>query len=201
MGDKIQGDIFWKFDNDIDSDTCKRIISIAENKWETASTQGKTANKVRKTKIYWTTEKWLYDLVFDYMNAANINAGWNFEIDSAESMQIGKYGRGCFYETHIDGNGTTLYNDPENKFKHGKTRKLSMTVLLNEGYEGGELNFTNDTAGLNFTNDTGADSIISGKGTKGSVIVFPSYHCHSVEKITKGTRYSLVVWFLGKGFR
>ena len=187
--------IYWKFDNDIDSDTCKRIISIAEKKWVTASTKGKTANtdnKIRKTKIYWTTEQWLYDLVFGYMNIANKNAGFNFEIDAAEPMQIGRYSKGCFYKSHIDGNGTTLYNNPENKFQHGKTRKLSMTVLLNEGYEGGE---------LNFTNEQGVDSIISGKGTKGTVIVFPSYQTHSVEKITKGTRYSLVVWFLGKGFR
>ena len=183
------GFVYWKFDNDVDSDTCKKIISIAENKWETGTVLGNSKNK-RKTKIHWTTEQWLYDLVFEYMHTANKNSGWNFEIDGAESMQIGRYGKGCFYNTHIDGDGTTLYNYPDNKWTHKKTRKLSMSILLNDDYEGGELNFSNTE-----------EPLIGGNGTKGTVIVFPSYHSHSVEKVTKGIRYSLVVWFLGKGFK
>ena len=183
------GFVYWKFDNDVDSDTCKKIISIAENKWETGTVMGNLKNK-RKTKIHWTTEQWLYDLVFEYMHAANKNSGWNFEIDGAESMQIGRYGKGCFYNTHNDGNGTSLYNIPDNKWLHNKTRKLSMSILLNDDYEGGELNFSNTE-----------EPLIGGNGTKGTVIVFPSYHSHSVEKVTKGIRYSLVVWFLGKGFK
>jgi len=183
------GFVYWKFDNDVDSDTCKKIISIAENKWETGTVLGNSKNK-RKTKIHWTTEQWLYDLVFEYMHAANKNSGWNFEIDGAESMQIGRYGKGCFYNTHNDGDGTTLYNYPDNKWLHNKTRKLSMSILLNDDYEGGELNFSNTE-----------EPLIGGNGTKGTVIVFPSYHSHSVEKVTKGIRYSLVVWFLGKGFK
>ena len=183
------GCVYWKFDNDVDSDTCKKIISIAENKWKTGTVGGNLKNH-RKTKVHWTTEQWLYDIVFDYMHTANKNSGWNFEIDGAESMQIGRYGKGCFYNTHNDGNGTSLYNLPDNKWLHNKTRKLSMTILLNEGYEGGGLNFTNIE-----------EPSIEGNGTKGTVIVFPSYHSHSVEKVTKGIRYSLVVWFLGKGFK
>ena len=183
------GFVYWKFDNDVDSDTCKKIISIAENKWKTGTVKGNSKNK-RKTKIHWTTEQWLYDLVFEYMHAANKNSGWNFEIDGAESMQIGRYGKGCFYNTHNDGNGTSLYNIPDNKWLHNKTRKLSMSILLNDDYEGGELNFSNTE-----------EPLIGGNGTKGTVIVFPSYHSHSVEKVTKGIRYSLVVWFLGKGFK
>ena len=65
-----------------------------------------------------------------------------------------------------------------------------MSILLNDDYEGG---------GFKFTGDIG--NPIGGNGTKGTVIVFPSYHSHSVEKVTKGIRYSLVVWFLGKGFK
>ena len=181
---------YWKFDNDVDSDTCKKIISIADKKWEKATTKGKKGQDNRKTNICWTTEQWLYDIVFDYMHTANKNAGWNFEIDGAESMQIGRYGKGCFYNTHNDGDGTTLYNYPDNKWIHKKTRKLSMSILLNDDYEGGGFKFAGDI-----------DNPIGGNGTKGTVIVFPSYHSHSVEKVTKGIRYSLVVWFLGKGFK
>ncbi len=31
----------------------------------------------------------------------------------------------------------------------------------------------------------------------GSIVVFPSDRWHKVDKVTKGTRYSLVVWLLG----
>ena len=33
---------------------------------------------------------------------------------------------------------------------------------------------------------------------KGSIIVFPSFLYHQVTPITKGTRYSLVMWVLGR---
>ena len=65
-----------------------------------------------------------------------------------------------------------------------------MSILLNDDYEGGGFKFAGNI-----------DNPIGGNGTKGTVIVFPSYHSHSVEKVTKGIRYSLVVWFLGKGFK
>ena len=71
-----------------------------------------------------------------------------------------------------------------------KNKKAIHVYILNDDYEGGELNFPNTE-----------EPLIGGNGTKGTVIVFPSYHSHSVEKVTKGIRYSLVVWFLGKGFK
>ena len=36
---------------------------------------------------------------------------------------------------------------------------------------------------------------------KGSLIVFPSYTIHKVEPVTKGTRHSLVIWYLGNPYR
>ena len=71
------------------------------------------------------------------------------------------------------------------KFTNGKTRKLSMTIVLNNDYEGGEFQFFNYK-----------DQLIKEK--KGTVIVFPSYMVHRVRPVTKGTRYSLVVWFCGE---
>ena len=37
--------------------------------------------------------------------------------------------------------------------------------------------------------------------SKGSIIVFPSHVWHRVKPVTSGTRYSLVVWHLGKPFK
>ena len=36
---------------------------------------------------------------------------------------------------------------------------------------------------------------------QGSIIVFPSYTHHQVTPVTRGIRYSLVLWSLGKPFR
>ena len=36
---------------------------------------------------------------------------------------------------------------------------------------------------------------------QGSIIIFPSFTYHCVTPITKGTRYSLVLWTLGDAFR
>ena len=36
---------------------------------------------------------------------------------------------------------------------------------------------------------------------KGSIVVFPSFVWHRVKPITKGSRYSLVVWNLGDPFK
>jgi PKHD-type hydroxylase len=37
--------------------------------------------------------------------------------------------------------------------------------------------------------------------TKGSIIVFPSFVWHRVKPVTEGTRYSLVLWNLGKPYK
>ena len=37
--------------------------------------------------------------------------------------------------------------------------------------------------------------------TLGSIIVFPSFVRHRVKKVKEGTRYSLVIWTVGKPFR
>jgi PKHD-type hydroxylase len=36
---------------------------------------------------------------------------------------------------------------------------------------------------------------------RGSIVVFPSHVWHRVKPVTKGTRYSLVIWNLGYPFR
>ena len=180
---------WWRFDNAIDSKTCNKIIKLADKKWEKATTKGKRAQKVRKTNISWTTEQWLFDLVFNYMRSANEQSGWNFEVDAAEEMQIGKYSKGCFYDYHQDGDGVTVYDMPENNWLNNKTRKLSMSILLNEDYEGGDFKFY------------GAKETVLKEKAKGTVLVFPSYMQHCVEEVTKGNRYSLVAWFLGPKFK
>ena len=183
--------IYWKYKNDLDLQTCKKIIKINNNKWESGKTGDcikLPAKNLRQSQVSFTSAQWLYDLVFDYMNDANSQANWNFKISSAEPMQITKYGINGHYNYHSDGDGFTKRHDPGNEFIHDNTRKLSMTINLNDEYEGGEFQFLDDKKNLI-------------KEKRGTVIVFPSYMQHRVKPIKSGTRYSLVVWFLGKPFR
>ena len=87
-----------------------------------------------------------------------------------------------------------------NKNTLGKIRKLSATVSLSDSkeYSGGDLEF--DFRNIN--PDKGHNRKICKEiKPKGSIVVFPSHVWHRVTPVTKGTRYSLVIWNLGYPFR
>ena len=109
-----------------------------------------------------------------------------------------------FDETYRDGKfkGVKRYVPApgfvDNPNQFWKTRKLSVTVNLTnpKHYKGGDLKF-----------DLGPHA--GGKRyhlckeirPRGSIIVFPSFIHHQVTPVTQGTRYSLVIWNLGKMFK
>jgi len=79
---------------------------------------------------------------------------------------------------------------------NGKIRKLSVTVSLsdNKDYKGGELQFYLNSPKLK---EKDKIKICEEVKTQGSIVVFPSHLWHRVTPVTKGTRYSLVMWNLG----
>ena len=173
----------------------KKEISDEERKTGRKKEPGKD-KKARISDVSWTNEQWVIDLVWPYMMEANERAGWNFDITGVESMQITKYKPGWFYAWHGDGPSDCLsvYKMPGNKFLDGKVRKLSMTILLNGNYKGGEFQF----AGYNKLECNAETPDFKNAG---SIIVFPSFMEHQVTPVTKGTRYSLVAWFVGPPFK
>jgi PKHD-type hydroxylase len=70
-------------------------------------------------------------------------------------------------------------------------RKLSLSLLLNDDFEGGEFH-------INQGNEK-QPIIVPTK--KGRAILFPSFMIHRVTPVTKGIRRSLVVWVLGPKFQ
>ena len=84
-----------------------------------------------------------------------------------------KYSPGGKYDVHTD-----FYTDAP--------RQLSVIINLNEDYEGGDLIFT----------DQKEKETKRLKLEKGSIVFFPSnfMYPHSIQPITKGTRYSIVAW-------
>jgi len=93
--------------------------------------------------------------------------------NKVNQIDLLKYTPGGKYEVHTD------------HFPKGP-RHLSIIMNLNDDYEGGDLIFT----------DQKEKEIKRLKLDKGSIVFFPSnfMYPHSIEPITKGTRYSIVSW-------
>ena len=199
---------WYIFEQVIDKQTCDKIRKLGHGKWEESSvdTQRGTTAEERKTgrkgdykqdksvrisEIFWTTEQWIYDLTWPYMMEANQRAGWNLAIKAAESMQLTRYKKGGFYNFHKDGNADHLsaYDNPGNSFMHGHVRKISMSIILNDNFEGGAFEFAS------YSKEECAITPIEAKA--GDLIFFCSGQEHRVAPVTKGIRYSLVNWFVG----
>jgi len=172
---------------------------------------------VRDSEVTWLSQEWIFKRAWEYINDANKQAGWFFDVDYAEPMQFTIY-RGTgeekgFYSWHMDGMsdhfGKYRYV-PQDKINKkdkqqtpiqnmdGKVRKLSMTLNLNgaESYEGGLLQFDFGPHARHKRYHT-CEEI----KPKGSICVFPSFIPHQVTPVTTGTRYSLVMWCLGRPFK
>lgn len=202
--------VYWFFESAIPSRYCDALIKQAGlQKEKIALTGSKTdisqlteeeqvdLKKKRNSNIVWMSDKWIYKLIHPFINAANVNAGWNYEWSYSETCQFTKYNVNQFYDWHSDSWSLPYEQDNENKNLRGKIRKLSVTCLLsNENeYEGGNLEFQprdQDDPNMTITTEK-----IKKKGT---IIVFPSYTWHRVTPVTKGTRYSLVNWCVGNPF-
>ena len=90
-------------------------------------------------------------------------------------------------------NLASIFTQDEKKW--GKVRKISMTVNLNkpDEYEGGNLKFD---LGPHLKEER--FKVFDDMRTQGSVIIFPSFMYHCVTPVISGTRFSLVLWLLGK---
>lgn len=176
---------------------------------------------IRDSQVTWLTDEWLYNLLVPKVYEANQKAGWNYDIDSFENIQFTCYNSpGGFYGWHTDGNGdifasykryiagvSPVERKPNGGLPHqwtedhnmvGKVRKISITInLSNENdYDGGLLKF-------DFGEHSAHDQfhLCEEISPRGSMIVFPSYLPHCVTPVTSGTRYSLVMWCLGRPFK
>lgn len=115
-----------------------------------------------------TSTRWIYDKLWTAIE--EVNQRYRFEVLGVRELQVARYGRDDFYDWHLDIGKTDT-----------STRKLSLSVQLSDpnDYEGGELVLHG------YENEKPVKEI-------GSVIVFPSYLSHRVNRVTTGERWSLV---------
>ncbi len=204
---------YWYFKSAIPPKICDDIIKHGLSQSETLARTGdysdkeltpnqiKDMKRKRNSDLVWLNDTWIYKELHPYIHIANKDAGWNFEWDWSESCQFTKYKLNQYYDWHCD-SWDKPYNKP-NTPDHGKIRKLSMTCQLTDGseYQGGELEFDFRNYDPHMRDESKHRIQCKEILPKGSIIVFPSFVWHRVKPVTAGTRYSLVVWHLGKPFR
>jgi len=189
---------YWFFDSIISKDECQRIIQAGDKSFKKAKIQNKSElKKTRNSKVCFLDSKkhdYAFDIVRKYSHLANRNAGWNFHTDWVESLQLTRYTKNQFYDWHRDAADVPYsFDHPDPEFR-GKSRKISMTLNLTDPffYEGGDLEF-------NFQHKLkDKPQVCKVAKPQGTIIFFPSFVHHRVTPVTKGTRWSLVAWILGK---
>tara|TARA_E500000318_G_scaffold103902_1_gene109416 strand:- start:397 stop:963 length:567 start_codon:yes stop_codon:yes gene_type:complete len=182
---------YWYFPKAIPKSLCQLIINEGLNspgkKGLVGGTKGiefKKKMNLRDSDVVFMNQPWIKHIVTPYINQANIAAGWNFQLDGPETPQFTIYNKNQFYDWHSDS-----FEEPENGF----IRKLSMSLILSDkkDYSGGQFMFNIQHKPVECKEVR----------EQGSIVVFPSHQEHMVKPVTKGTRYSLVVWQQGRPFR
>jgi PKHD-type hydroxylase len=203
---------YWYFKSAVPPKICDDIIEYGLTQAETMARTGgygdkeltkdqiKNMQKKRKSDLVWLNDTWIYKELHPYIHQANKSAGWNYEWDRSESCQFTKYKLNQYYDWHCDSWDKPYMKDGPSK---GKIRKLSMTCQLTDGseYEGGELEFDFRNYDPHMREEDKHLKQAKEILPKGSIIVFPSFVWHRVKPVTKGTRYSLVMWNLGYPFK
>ena len=171
-------------------DQCRQIIESGRKQKPQAAQVGTnkpgggTDTKKRVTTISWIPFKemgHMYQDLYKFIQQANRNHFGFEDVHITEQVQFTEYPEGGFYDWHMDSDVNMQHEPP--------VRKISMTLLLNDPaeFEGGELEIMAPGKFANLK--------------QGHAICFASFLNHRVNKVKRGVRQSLVVWFGGKPFR
>mgnify|MGYP003109724326 CR=1 FL=1 len=166
----------------------------ADTKQSPFLNKNKSFKKIRDSKVsFFKDHRWINILINPYIFDANKQSQWNFDISDNESFQFTKYDVSEHYDWHQD-----CFKDsfPQGHEYAGLYRKLSFSLVLSDKkkYKGGDLCFS-------YIDNQMKKKEIKHNLEIGTLVVFPSFVWHKVEPITKGTRFSLVGWYLGDKFK
>lgn len=172
---------FHIFEKALPKEFCKYLIkSIDWDKSDTAKVD-KNNHEIDKnariTNIYW--EELLSPIgcvIQSYIVEAN--KYWGYNIQRLEKVQMSQYGLGGHYDWHMDSKAPV----------NNEQRKLSISILLNDNFEGGKLEIESNKD----------ENVLK---CQGDIVVFPSFLQHRVLPVTDGTRYTAVSWAYGPTFR
>ena len=183
-----ESDYIKVYENIIDSDLCDKLLEeFSDDEWVHAGLgyEDLVNSKIRNCKsIHLSldefidrnkkTRKILDEKIFECASNAIKKYMEDFpdlEIKTDTGYTMLKYEEGGFYIQHVD------------SYKE-QPRTVSCSFILNDDYEGGEFAFF--------------DRKLKYKLKKGSVLMFPSNFMfpHEIMPVEKGTRYSIITWFI-----
>ena len=123
---------------------------------------------------------WLGGFVWHYITRAN-RENFLYDLSHLDNNSLK-------FKVYNEGDYQTWHNDAEPIESDGDVRKISFTLQLSEynDYEGGN---------VQMLDETGKKYYIPRK--RGTIALYDSRTQHRVQKVTKGTRKSLVGWCLG----
>lgn len=146
--------------------------------------------RISEVKFHNRNEKtdWIFERLNNIIQATN-ERFYNFDLNGYDMFQYTKYfsDRRGRYDFHTD----MIFGEAIHQGNIIETRKLSMTLCLNDDYEGGEFQLNLGMENASVTVPT----------FKGRAIFFPSFLIHRVTPVTSGIRKSIVVWVTGPKFR
>ena len=175
--------VYW--DEYFTNEELKLIVGYCENKkLEAGQVQRGISKDIRKSKINFTNpdeeNRWVFNKLNSFVKMIN-DKFYGLDLIGYNAFQFSTYNakEKGHYDWHVDS-----YMGNMNPQGNGLQRKLSMTLLLNDDFEGG-----------NFEINLSKPQKIDVK--KGRAIFFPSFVLHRVTPVTKGIRKSLVIWVEG----
>ena len=162
----------------------KEMLKIAKSLEYNQSTTNMKDKSYRTSSNSWLhDDTWIAGILHNIMVSVNTGYFCYDLVHFDDQIQVTQYKKTQHYGWHIDQGPLT--ND------RPLPRKLSITLLLNDNFEGGDLEIYSPQ-----------DQTIYPVPMKaGTYCVFPSWVPHRVSPVTKGTRYSLVAWMNGPQFR
>jgi predicted 2-oxoglutarate/Fe(II)-dependent dioxygenase YbiX len=172
-------ELFW------DVETCRRLCEIARiSNVEEAGVYRDGKLQVdpgfRKTRRILLDRALLDEIGTSFLSAKpRIEEFFQLSLKTLQGIQLLQYRPGDYFHTHAD----------EWEPHSDSSRKVSIVLFLNSGFEGGDL--------VLYPN---ADECRAGNGIHivpkdGLFIAFSSYTFHEVQEVLTGERFSLVSWF------
>lgn len=162
----------------IGEDVCKDFLEEIKEKKIKVDAKTKSGKKGIRQVDAWRIP--LKSNIGDRFNhiTLDLNYTFNYRLSCIQDIQYLEYKVGDYYDWHSDvSEGIS------------SLRKISMSYVLNDDFEGGELEIFH--GGENYVLDAKIEQLVA----------FTSFMNHRVRKVTKGVRKALVVWINGEAWR
>lgn len=178
LGDKVTGSVSSMF-----LDHCIARYNVAKEQDELRrDAVTMYSRKFRRAKDISVADDPIIRSTIQTLMMSHNNAHYEFDLNDNIEIYIMEYTEASagYVDWHNDFASKPLYDQ-----SIGQQIKLSMSLMLNDDFTGGELEF-----------DEGPQQL-----GKGEYLIFPSLWRHKVNPVATGTRISVVAWNYGPNWK